>query len=337
MKIRFAIIGCGYIGKRHALHIRQHPEAELVAAYDVVAAQTQALCADYGGKACASPEEFWAIPADLVCVCTPNGSHHEMSIAALQHHRPVLVEKPMSIKKEWCEAMLQTALRQGCPLFVVKQNRFNPPVQAVKQLLETHKLGAIYSVSLNCYWNRNAEYYRRSPWKGTLAQDGGTLFTQFSHFIDVLYYLLGDIEPLTGKTANVAHQSLIEFEDTGHFIFRLKQHPPALGTLHYTTAAYRQNMEGSMTIFAENATIKIGGKYLNTIDYQCTAGFDIEGLPPSNAANAYGYYEGSMSNHDKIIENVIQTLKGKEQIMTNAYDGLKVVEIIENFYKVAVP
>lgn len=161
--------------------------------------------------------------------------------------------------------------------------------------------------------------------------DGGTLFTQFSHFIDIVYYLLGDMHILHAQLANVSHKGLIEFEDTGIVSFRLKE-SNAPGVLHYTTSAFQKNMEGSITLFAEHATIKIGGKYLNTIEYQSTDGFDIEGLPESSPANVYGEYEGSMSNHDKVIDNVVQSLQGKVEIMTNAYDGLKAVEIIENIY-----
>jgi hypothetical protein len=131
---------------------------------------------------------------------------------------------------------------------------------------------------------------------------------------------------------NSNHGDLIEFEDTGIVSFRLKK-TGALGSLNYTTSCYQKNMEGSITIFAENATIKVGGKYLNTIDYQETNGFDITDLPSSNPANDYGYYEGSMSNHDLIINNVIRALNGEEKIMTNAYEGLKVVEIIEEMYQ----
>ena len=140
---------------------------------------------------------------------------------------------------------------------------------------------------------------------------------------------------LHAQMANVSHKGMIEFEDTGIVSFLLKDsHAP--GVLHYTTSAFQKNMEGSITIFAENATIKIGGKYLNTIEYQATNGFDITDLPAGAASNNYGDYEGSMSNHDKVIDNVIQSLNGKVEIMTNAYDGLKTVEIIENIYQVAV-
>lgn len=335
LMIKFAIIGCGHIAQRHAKHIQQHPHAQLVGAYDIVPEKNQAFVAQHQLPSFPTLDALLQHSnADIVNVCTPNGSHHETVIAALQAGKHVLVEKPMAIRKSDCEDMVLTALRYNRSLFVVKQNRFNPPVQAVKQLIHQQKLGQIYNVVVNCFWNRNAQYYQNSDWKGTKALDGGTLFTQFSHFVDVVYYLFGDFEVKYGVVKNVAHGNLIEFEDTGHFGLHFKK-SGALGSFSYTTATYQQNMEGSITVFAEHATIKIGGKYLNTIDYQATNGFDISDLPNSNPANNYGYYEGSMSNHDKVMDNVVQTLQGKAQIMTNAYEGLKVVELIEQMYTVA--
>ncbi|HUR30770.1 MAG TPA: Gfo/Idh/MocA family oxidoreductase, partial [Saprospiraceae bacterium] len=251
-----------------------------------------------------------------------------------QAGKHVLVEKPMAIKKLDCENMIHMALKTGKNLFVVKQNRFNPPVQAVRRLIEQKKLGRILTIAVNCYWNRSENYYRASDWKGIKILDGGTLFTQFSHFIDVVYYLFGDLQILHAQLANVNHQGMIEFEDTGVVSFLLSEHN-APGVMHYTTAAFEKNMEGSITIFAERATIKIGGKYLNTIEYQATDGFDITGIAEGRPANNYGDYEGSMSNHDKVIDNVVKSLQGKGEIMTNAYDGLKTVEIIENIYQMA--
>ncbi|MGB0838544.1 MAG: Gfo/Idh/MocA family protein [Chitinophagales bacterium] len=335
MKIHFTIVGCGYIAHRHAKHILEHPEAQLQGGFDIVETKHNAYAQKYGCKAYSSLTALLADEqVDMVTVCTPNGTHYEVALQALKAGKNVLIEKPMAIEKVHCETLIKTALDYNVALFVVKQNRFNPPVQAVKRLIIGEKLGKIYNVVLNCYWNRNEQYYLNSDWKGTKALDGGTLFTQYSHFIDILYYLFGDIEVVQGLVSNVNHGDLIEFEDTGNFIFRFKQHQ-ALGSLNYTTATYQQNMEGSITIFAENATIKIGGKYLNTIDYQCTNGFDIQDLPVSSPANNYGYYEGSMSNHDKVIHNVVEALNGRQKIMTNAFDGLKVVEIIEQMYKQA--
>ena|SRR3990170_2002964 len=334
--ISFGIIGLGNIGVRHALHISAHENARLAGGCDIKEERCNEFHALYpDANIYSSMEEMLHDTGiDIVSVCTPNNTHAEIVISALNAGKHVLVEKPMAIKKVDCENMIHMALKTGKNLFVVKQNRFNPPVQAIKQLIEQKKLGRILTVSVNCYWNRSEAYYRSSDWKGIKELDGGTLFTQFSHFIDVVYYLLGDMKIFHAQIANVNHQGLIEFEDTGIVSFVLNEHN-APGVLHYTTAAFNHNMEGSITIFAERATIKIGGKYLNTIEYQATDGFDLRDLPESGPANNYGDYEGSMSNHDKVIDNVIKSLQGKGAIMTNAYDGLKTVEIIENIYRIA--
>ncbi len=331
---KFAIVGCGHIGKRHAKHIINHPQAELVGMYDLLMEASENLSKEYGGVAFASYDELLLSDAEIINVCTPNGSHHNLTVQALNAGKNVLVEKPMSIKKTHCERMIKAALDNGKNLFVVKQNRFNPPVQAVKNMIELGALGEIFSVVVNGYWNRNEQYYKQSEWRGTLELDGGTLFTQFSHFVDILYYLFGDIEVIAGTCVNANHKGLIEFEDTGHFVFKLKE-SNGIGSLNYTTTSFEKNLEGSICIFAENGTIKIGGQYLNTIEYQSTNGLDIIDLPVIDKANDYGFYAGSMSNHDKVIDNVIQSLNGREKIMTNAYDGLKVVEIIESFYAVS--
>src|SRR5687768_10705901 len=334
--ISFAIVGLGKIGVRHAHHISLHDDARLAGGFDIKDDRNEHFINTYPeSNIYSSLEDVFKDPnVDIISVCTPNHTHASIVLAALQAGKNVLVEKPMAIKKIDCENMIHMALKTGKNLFVVKQNRFNPPVQAVKQLIDLKKLGKILTVSVNCYWNRSEGYYRSSDWKGIKALDGGTLFTQFSHFIDVVYYLLGDMQILHATLANVNHQGLIEFEDTGVVTFVLNEHQ-APGVLHYTTAAFDHNMEGSITIFAERATIKIGGKYLNTIEYQATDGFDIGEMPEGGAVNNYGDYEGSMSNHDKVIDNVVRSLQGKVEIMTNAYDGLKTVEIIENIYQAA--
>lgn len=331
MKIRFGLLGAGYIANRHAEHIVNHPDAELTGAFDIKPAKTNELVSKHGGIAFNELDELLKSECDIISVCTPNGLHAEGAIAALTNGKHALVEKPMALFVDDCEKMINTSLRYDKKLFVVKQNRFNPPVQALKKLLDEGRVGKILAVQVNCFWNRNELYYKKSDWKGTKSLDGGTLFTQFSHFIDILYYLFGDIEQINGIGANMNHGSLIEFEDTGFFTFKFKS--GFLGNFNYTTCSYEKNMEGSITMFAENGTIKIGGQYLNTIDYQKTSGFDITDLPQSGKANDYGYYQGSMSNHDKMIHNVIKALKGEEPIMTNAFEGLKVVDIIERMYK----
>ena len=161
--------------------------------------------------------------------------------------------------------------------------------------------------------------------------DGGTLFTQFSHFVDLLYWMIGDVRNTYALTGNFSHNNIIDFEDTG--VVALEFNNGALGTINYTVNSYGKNMEGSLTIFGEKGTVKIGGQYLNELEYQNIEGFKIENLPQGNTANNYGAYQGSMSNHDKIYENLVDVLTNDGVITTNAFEGLKTVEIIEKIYK----
>ena len=183
--LKFAIIGCGRIAERHAEHI--HRLGKLEATCDIIPEKAKALAAKYGARPYHNADEFLSkdMSADVVAVCSPNGLHATHAIRALQAGFHVLCEKPMALTVQDCGEMINAAERANKRLFIVKQNRFNPPVAAVKKLIEEGRLGKIYSVQLNCFWNRNEEYYKNS-WKGTKDLDGGTLFTQFSHFIDLL-------------------------------------------------------------------------------------------------------------------------------------------------------
>jgi len=189
-------------------------------------------------------------------------------------------------------------------------------------------------VQLNCFWNRNEDYYKNS-WKGTRALDGGTLFTQFSHFIDLLYWMIGDVREAMAYSGNLGHKGMIEFEDTG--CIALQFYNGCIGTINYTVNSFGKNMEGSLTIFAEKGTVKIGGQYLNELEYQKIDGYEIKDLPPGNPANNYGQYQGSMSNHDKVYANVIDVLMNGGVIATNGFEGLKTVEIIDKIYTAAKP
>ncbi|MDP4248173.1 MAG: Gfo/Idh/MocA family oxidoreductase, partial [Bacteroidota bacterium] len=211
----------------------------------------------------------------------------------------------------------------------LRQRGGRPPVAAVKKIIEEGRLGKICSVQLSCFWNRNEEYYRNS-WKGTRALDGGTLFTQFSHFVDLLYWMIGDVKEVSGFTGNLAHAGVIEFEDSG--VVTLRFYNGAIGTINYTVNAHKKNMEGSLTIFGEKGTVKIGGQYLNELEYQDIEGYVIGDLPPGNPPNQYGQYQGSMSNHDKVYANLVEVLSGNGIIATNGFEGLKTVEIIDKIY-----
>ena len=328
-KLKFAIIGCGRIAQRHAEHINRL--GVLVAVCDIAPAKAATLAQQYKANAYYSIKDLLAKEKsiDVVAVCTPNGLHATHSIQALNAGFNVLVEKPMAITVKDCEEMIAAAKANNKLLFPIKQNRFNPPVAAVKEAIDKGILGKIYSVQLSCFWNRDAAYYNNS-WKGTIDLDGGTLFTQFSHFIDLLYWMNGDVEKAFAITGNFAHQGVIQFEDTG--VVALQFCNGSIGTINYTVNSHSKNMEGSLTIFAEKGTVKIGGQYLNELEYQSIEGFEITNLPKGNIANNYGTYVGSMSNHDKVYQNVIDVLQQGASMTTSTFDALKTVEIIHKIY-----
>lgn len=328
-KIKFGIIGCGRIAERHAEHICKL--GVLVAVCDVVPEKADKFAGLFGAKAYYNVEDMLAAitDCDVISICSPNGLHAEHSIKALNAGYHVLCEKPMAINAHDAGEMMRAAERCNKRLFVIKQNRFNPPVAAVKAAIDEGRFGKIYSVQLSCFWNRNFDYYANS-WKGTKSLDGGTLFTQFSHFVDLLYWLIGDVKAVKAFAGNFAHKGVIEFEDTGVVILKFRN--DAIGTINYTVNSYGKNMEGSLTIFGEKGTVKIGGQYLNELEYQNFENYKIENLAEGNKANNYGTYHGSMSNHDLVYQNVIDVLTKGASISTNSFEGLKTVEIIERIY-----
>lgn len=330
--INFAIIGCGRIAQRHAEHILNR--GKLIAVCDIELKKAVEFGEKYDATAYDSIDALLAKEkdVDIISVCSPNGMHAEHSIKSLNAGFHVLCEKPMAINVYDCGEMIKAAERNNKRLFAIKQNRFNPPVAAVKSAIDEGKLGKIYSIQLSCFWNRNEDYYKNS-WKGTKDLDGGTLYTQFSHFIDLLYWIVGDVKRAHAITGNFAHQNIIEFEDTG--VVALEFYNGTIGTINYTVNSFGKNMEGSLTIFGEKGTVKIGGQYLNELEYQNIQDFEFKDLPIGNTANNYGQYQGSMSNHDKVYENVVDVLINGGAISTNSFEGLKTVEIIDKIYQSA--
>jgi len=332
-KIRFAIVGYGNIGHRHAAHIIHNPSTELVAVCDINEAVKSKL--PEGISFYTNLDTMLSeTDAEVLCVCTPNYLHEPHTIAGLNAGLHTVVEKPMAISVEECTRMINASNATGKKIFAVKQNRYNPPVQAVKKLISNSELGKIYMLQVNCFWNRGDAYYAESNWRGKKDKDGGCLFTQFSHFVDILYYLNGKVENVEGWIHNFAHQHNTEVEDTGSFVLKAKN--GSIVNFNFTTCAFQKNMEGSITIFAEKGTVKIGGQYLNTIEYQQLQEAQLPEINITAKSNDYGLYQGSMSNHDKVIQNVVDVLHHNKTIMTSAEEGREVVHIIEQMYAGAV-
>lgn len=333
-KVKFAVIGCGHIGKRHAQMISRNSESELVALCDVQ--QKELLNLDeFDVPFFNSIEALFAsdVEFDVLNIATPNGYHAQQAIYALDRQKHIVVEKPIALTKGDAEKIIFKALHVHKHVFAVMQNRYSPPSQWIKEVIDANVLGKIFVVQLNCFWNRDDRYYKPGNWHGTSKLDGGTLFTQFSHFIDIMYWLFGDIINIQARLKDFNHQHSTDFEDSGFVSFDFVN--GGMGCINYSTAVWNSNLESSMTIIGEKGSVKIGGQYMNEVELCNIEGYTLPELAPTNPGNDYGAYKGSAQNHHYVIENVVDVLKGRAPITVNALEGLKICDIIERIYKAA--
>lgn len=314
--IQFAVVGLGHIGKRHISVIQQNPNAELVAVCDIT------KDCEYSVPYFNSLEKLFAskIDIDVVNICTPNGLHAEQAIQALEHNCHVIIEKPIALTKTDTEKIYKKAREVSKQVFCVMQNRYSPPAQLLKHLVSENILGNIFMVQVNCFWNRDERYYQQGSWHGTKQLDGGTLFTQFSHFVDTLYWLFGDITNIHSKFSNFSHQSTIDFEDSGTITFDFVN--GGTGMFSYSTAVWNKNMESSIIIVGKYGSIKVSGQYMDTIEYCEIKNFFLPEIKPS-----------IQTNHSLLLENCIKKIHNQNVDVPTIEDGIRVVDIIERMYQ----
>jgi predicted dehydrogenase len=326
-------VGCGHIGKRHAEMIIREKEAELVALCDIKSPKNTGIqhlnvpFFNHLDNLLKSSIDF-----DVLNICTPNGLHAGMAVKAIESGYHIVVEKPMALTAADAEKIVHASLKYRKHVFCVMQNRYSPPSVWIKELVESGRLGQIYMVQLNCYWNRDGRYYRADGWHGKAALDGGTLFTQFSHFIDIMYWLFGDICDIQARFADFNHAGLTDFEDSGMVNFNFVN--GGMGSLCYSTSVWDRNLESSILIVAEKGSVKIGGQYMNEVLECHVRDYVMPRLAPTNPGNDYGAYRGSAQNHHYVIRNVVNVLRenASETITTNVLEGMKVVDIIQRIY-----
>jgi len=331
-KIRFGIVGLGHIGKRHLEMIRNNRDAKVVVCCDLLPLEELnvyipgiSFYRDYKQLLENHPE------MDVLNICVPNGLHAQIAIDALEAGFHVVCEKPMALSKQEAELMLYKSLEVSRHIFVVKQNRYSPPAIWLKDIINQNLLGDIYIVQMNCFWNRDHRYYESNSWRGKQLEDGGTLFTQFSHFIDIMYWLFGDITKVNGIFKDFNHRYLTDFEDSGIVSFEFVN--GGIGCLNYSTSVHNKNLESSVIVIGEKGTVKVAGQYMNEVVYCDIDYYAMPELKPSNPPIDYGNYKGSAQNHHYVIGNVVNKLQNNGSIATNALEGLKVVDIIERIYQ----
>lgn len=330
-KVKFAVVGCGHIGKRHIEMILHNPEAELIAVCDILPKEQLGISSlnipffQTLAELLESNNDL-----DIINICTPNGFHAQQAKEVLLHDKHVVIEKPMALNKKDCLDVMEIAAQKQKQIFCVMQNRFSPPSVWIKNIVVNKLLGKIFLVQVNCFWNRDERYYYPNTWHGKADLDGGTLFTQFSHFVDTMAWLFGDIKNIQAKFADFNHQKLTAFEDSGLIQFDFCS--GGIGTINYSSSVYDSNYESSIRIIGELGTVEIGGQYMNEVKYCNIRDYIIPELEKTGEANNYGSYSGSASNHHHIIQNIIDVLNHSGKIATTAEEGMLVVDIIERIY-----
>tara|TARA_B100001250_G_scaffold99160_1_gene83347 strand:+ start:6679 stop:7707 length:1029 start_codon:yes stop_codon:yes gene_type:complete len=335
-KIKFGVVGLGHIGTRHATCIMNNPNSILSAVCDIKDKptwQTQHKSVPYFS-------DFHALlleDLDVINICTPNYLHASMALDVLSQGKHVVIEKPIALCTEDAKKIIDTSNKYSRFFFGVMQNRFSPTIIWLKDIIDQFLLGRINMISVNCFWNRNKNYYLNSDWHGSKDKDGGPLFTQFSHFIDIINWIFGDFSNISASFSEFRKSDYIDFEDSGLIKFNLtnrNSNELIDGTLNYSTAVWNKNFESSITILGEFGTIKIGGQYMDKIIYCDIKNYVLPKLDLGVQCNDYGDYQGSASNHDKMIDHVTKTLLGlnKELKLLDFSDGIDVVNIIERIY-----
>jgi UDP-N-acetyl-2-amino-2-deoxyglucuronate dehydrogenase len=326
--IGFAVVGYGNIGSRHVAFLKGLEGARIQRVADTIPER-----ADEGSRLAEcepaySFEEVLKDPkVDVVNLCTPSGLHARQAIEAMKAGKNVLSEKPMALTLEEADAIIETEERTSMKYFLVKQNRYNPPVSILRESMVQGKFGQPIMITSTVLWNRNRNYFTEGPWRGTFYLDGGALFTQCSHFVDLIVWLGGKPVSVNATMKNVAHP-YIEVEDLG--TVRIVFENGCIGILNYTTATYGRNMEGSLTVMGEKGCVKVGGKYLNELSEWNVENTPPPEIPPGAPPNTYkGGYQGSMSNHDKVLKNVIEVLSKGEDIAVSAVQGRLAVEVMQ--------
>lgn len=332
-----AIIGYGYIGKRHASMVINNNNFKLIAVCDIKDIDVNDYpneCNFYNNHKDLFKREK---NLDLVVISSPNGLHELHALDALRNNCHVIIEKPMSLTSLGSLKIIELSKKYKKNIFNVMQNRYSPPSEWFKSIMDMDLLGNIYMVQINCFWNRDERYYKPDPltnklttWHGTRELDGGTLYTQFSHFIDLMFWFFGDVTNVKSKIKDFNHKNLTEFEDSGTISFDFKN--GGIGSFNFSTSVFETNLESSISVIAENGTVKIGGQYMNEVELCNIKNYTMPKLKKSNPPNDYGPYKGSAANHHYIYENINKVLRFDDEITTPGYDGYKVVEIIEKFY-----
>jgi UDP-N-acetyl-2-amino-2-deoxyglucuronate dehydrogenase len=329
-RVNFGLVGCGRVAPRHAESLGNLPHAHLVAVADTNLTRARRFAATHGADAYGDFRLLLDRPdIDVISICTPSGLHATMAIAAMQAGKHVLVEKPMALDLGDADRMIAVAGTTGLKLGVVLQNRYNPPMQDLRRAVDEGRLGRLLLGNATVRWYRPQEYYE-DGWHGTWAMDGGALMNQSIHHIDALQWLLGDPASVTACTATLAHR--MEAEDVGVALIRFAG--GALGVVEGSTITYPENLEGSVTLFGERGSVKVGGTALNRkvfwkIEGELEHEREILTREQVDPPSVYG------QSHQAVIADMAAAVLDDRQPKTHGCEARKSVALVLAMYESA--
>jgi len=329
--LKLGLIGCGRISKNHFVAVQQIPEADFTAVADIDLSRAEQAAEQYKIPAFYSDynEMLEKEKLDAVTICTPSGMHPQMGIDVANRKINVITEKPMAINITAADQLISACDKSKVKLFVVKQNRLNTTLQLLKRAIDKNRFGRIFLAQSNVFWQRPQSYYDAEKWRGTWEFDGGAFMNQASHYIDAIYWLLGNVDSVMAYTATMERK--IEAEDSGCALLQFRS--GTIASINVTMLTYPKNFEGSITVIGEKGTVKVGGIAVNKIekwefdeyDDDDRIALDANYQPP----NVYGF------GHTPYYHNVVNVLLGRAEPTTDGRDGRKSVEIIQAIYQSA--
>jgi UDP-N-acetyl-2-amino-2-deoxyglucuronate dehydrogenase len=329
-KLRIGLIGCGAISTKHVKAVERLADAEIVGAYDLHPGAAAAFQAAHGIPTYTNVDAMVTeAKPDILDVLTPSGCHGRDVLDLIRFNRPFIVEKPLALRLDHIDRILEECDRRGIRIFVVKQNRFNPPVQQLRRALEKGRFGKLVMGTVRVRWCRTQAYYDEKPWRGTWANDGGVLTNQASHHIDMLIWMMGEVESVMAKTSTRLVK--IEAEDTGVAILRFRN--GALGVIEATTATRPKDIEGSISILGEKGVVEIGGFFMNelkTWNFVEPDPMDEEVWAKHSKVPAETAW-----NHSEFFKDVIANLRRNQKGLIDGLEGRKSVELINAIYESA--
>ncbi|MDB4737519.1 Gfo/Idh/MocA family oxidoreductase [Verrucomicrobiales bacterium] len=329
--LNFGIIGCGKIATRHAnlLSMAEIDGAKLAAVCDPQKDRADAFAAEYGVKAYYDANEMAEDPnIDVLSILTPSGLHAKNIIDLAHHQKPIIVEKPMALRLKDADKAIEACDKYNVQLFVIKQNRYNLPVMALKKAIDSNRMGKLILGTIRLRWCRPQSYYDKESWRGTWEHDGGVLTNQASHHIDLLVWIMGEVESVFAKTTRALAK--IEAEDTAVVTIRFKN--GALGIIEATTATRPKDLEGSLSVLGENGSVVIGGFAANELQTwnfveQISEDDSIYETHGSNPDHPYGYA------HKMYYENAVQCILNGSKQLVDGLAGRKSLELISAIYE----